>query len=218
MNATLSPRPRRKAPRDERRRQLIHAAMEAIAEKGMTGATTAEVTRRAGLSMGIVSLHFESKEGLLTETLRALAEEMRDVWADAYHDESLPPSERLRAIVRACFHPQICTPMKIAVWFAFFGEAPYRKIYRSIMDTFDTERSEAIEALCEQVKVEGGYDAVDPHALATAVESLADGLWLSLLLYPNWMTLDAAQSQVFDMLAAHFPDHFRPGMTACAAQ
>ncbi|MEM9140903.1 MAG: TetR family transcriptional regulator, partial [Pseudomonadota bacterium] len=70
MDAPVNPRPRRKASRDVRRRQLIQATMEAIAEKGMTGATTAEVTRRAGLSMGIVSLHFESKEGLLTETLR----------------------------------------------------------------------------------------------------------------------------------------------------
>lgn len=215
IETNIKQRPRRKAPPKVRRQQLIDAAMEVIAESGISGATTAAVTSRAGLSLGIVSLHFDGMKGLLTETLRFLAEEMRDVWADAYSDRAATPDDRLRAIVDAVFADGVCTPTKIAVWFAFFGEAKYRDVYREIIDDFDTEREGAIAELCEQVKRAGGYDAVDAKALATSIESLADGLWLSLLLYPNWMKPGEARDQVIAMIAAHFPQHFEAPARAC---
>lgn len=219
MDATTQPRPRRKESREVRRRQLIEAAMETIAEKGISGTTMADVTRRAGLSIGIVSLHFDNKEGLLTETLRFLATEMRDAWAGSYTDAALTPSAKLSAIIEAIFHPAICGPTKIAVWFAFFGEVQYRAIYRAMVDELDTERNEAFETLCQHVREEGGYDDVDPINLATSIESLSDGLWLSLLLYPDWISPEQAKRRVYNMLHAHFPEHFaREARTETAAR
>ncbi|NIA69354.1 TetR family transcriptional regulator [Pelagibius litoralis] len=199
---------RRTAPKEVRRQQLIEATMDSIAENGISGTTMATVTRRAGLSMGIVSLHFESKENLLTSTLRYLAEEHRAVWVAIQKDASLEPAEKLWAIIDANFHPRVCTPLKIAVWFAFFGEARYRDIYRSMVEDFDTERALAVEELCQFVKDEGGYEGVDPHALAQSIESLADGLWLNLLLYPKWISLEQSKAQIFDLLVTHFPRHY----------
>ena len=42
------------------------------------GTTIATVAREAGLSQGIINLHFQTKERLLTETLRYLADEYRN--------------------------------------------------------------------------------------------------------------------------------------------
>lgn len=208
MDVALETKPRRKAPPEVRRQQLIDAAMDTIAEKGITGATAANVTKQAGLSVGIVSLHFGGMKGLLTATLRHLAEEMRDAWADAYADATAPPADRLAAIIDAVFAPKVCTPTKIAVWFAFFGEAQYRQTYRELVDQFDTEREDALADLCAQIQREGGYDGIAPKALANTIECLADGLWLSLLLYSDWRAPDAAKAQIMDMVAAHFPHHF----------
>ena len=72
--ATVSPeKTRRTAPRETRRRQLIDATMKCIARKGMGSTTLGDVASEAGLSQGIVNLHFESKDNLLKETLAALA-------------------------------------------------------------------------------------------------------------------------------------------------
>ena len=49
--------------------------MKCIARKGMGSTTLADVATEAGLSQGIVNLHFESKDNLLSETLRYLAED-----------------------------------------------------------------------------------------------------------------------------------------------
>jgi TetR/AcrR family transcriptional repressor of bet genes len=199
---------RRTAPRSERMRQLTAAAMEVIAAKGLSGTTTAAVTARAGLSAGIVSLHFGSKEGLLVATLESLANEHRDKWLAAQADGGLAARERLWAVIDAHFDPAICTRTKIAVWFAFFGERHYRETYRDIVAQLDVERTAVVEAACGQIVAEGGYAGVDPALVAQSIENLADGLWLDLLLYPGRVTLDRARMQMRDMLAHYFPGHF----------
>jgi TetR/AcrR family transcriptional repressor of bet genes len=203
---------RRTAPRDERIRQLIGAAMAVIAAKGLTGTTTAAVTARAGLSAGIVSLHFGSKEGLLVATLESLANEHRDKWLAAQGDAGLRARERLWAVISAHFDPEICTRTKIAVWFAFFGEGRYRETYREIVAQLDMERTAAVETACREIIAEGGYARVDPALVALSIENLADGLWLDLLLYPGRATLERARAQMRTLLAAHFPAHFGDGV------
>ena len=58
---------KRTASREKRRQQLIDATVACIARKGMGSTTLGDVAKEAGLSQGIVNLHFESKENLLNE-------------------------------------------------------------------------------------------------------------------------------------------------------
>ena len=62
-------------PKAERRQQLIDATIRCIAQQGLSAITLQMVTREAGLSVGIANLHFQSKDNLLRETLRFVAEE-----------------------------------------------------------------------------------------------------------------------------------------------
>ncbi|MEL6236193.1 MAG: TetR family transcriptional regulator C-terminal domain-containing protein [Pseudomonadota bacterium] len=199
---------RRTAPSSERRRQLIEAATEVIAETGLSGIKTSDVARRAGLSVGLINHYFSSKDNLLAETLRHLGDELRARWVRIQQDDTLDTAEKLAAIVDGMFHPSVATPTKIAVWFAFFGDAGYRELYRDMAGDFDTERSAAIEALCHTLKTEGGYAGINAEALATTIEALADGLWLSTMLYPDWLLPREARRRVFELLATQFPRHF----------
>lgn len=202
--------PRRTAPKQQRRQELIAATMETIADRGLAGTTLAEVTRRAGLSLGLANHHFSSKENLLTETLRHLALELRAIWVVRQDDDRLSVAEKLRAIVEGMFDPAICTRTRIAVWFAFFGDAHYRGVYRAMVAEFDTERRDVIEALCAALARQDNRPDIDPQAMAQSVETLADGLWLSLLLYPTLQTPADAIDRIVDLLAMKFPRHFDP--------
>jgi AcrR family transcriptional regulator len=73
-------------PKEKRREQLIKATIKCVARSGLVGTTMADVTQQAGLSIGIVNLHFQSKEKLLIETLRYVAEEYRLTWKKALAD------------------------------------------------------------------------------------------------------------------------------------
>lgn len=201
-------RTRRTAPTAQRRKQLIEAAIAIIAENGLSGTTTGEVTRRAQLSMGLLHHHFNSKDGLFAAVLLHLADEMRAAWRPICEDRELPPETRLTAIIEALFHPDLCTRNKIAVWFAFFGDAGHRATYRETVESYDDERSRAIEALCAELAETTGCTHVDAHAVAQGVEAMADGLWLSMMLYPAWVGPEAARARVLEWLSGHFPSHF----------
>ena len=66
---------RRKATPGERREQLIRATLKCIARGGIIDTTLADVAREAGLSQGIVNLHFQTKANLLSETLGFLSDD-----------------------------------------------------------------------------------------------------------------------------------------------
>ena len=117
---------RRTASREQRRQQLIDATMKCIARKGLTGMTLSDVAKEAGLSQGIVHLHFESKENLLTETLLSLADEYRTQFDKALNRAGPAAADKLQAIMEHDLRPSILDRRKLAVWFAFWGEVKSR--------------------------------------------------------------------------------------------
>ncbi len=200
--------PGRTASREVRRRQLIEATIDSIAERGFSATTLATVTKGANLSHGIVNFHFNNKETLFVETLGFLAQEHYDHWHGAMKQAGPDPSKQLAAIIEVDFERAICSPKKLAVWFAFWGQANYRPVYLEIHDRYDKQRSAEIERLCGLIVDDGGYDGVDPVAAARSIEALIDGLWLNLLLYPKANRRVEARDDCFAYLAESFPKHF----------
>lgn len=203
-------RPRRTATKEERVQQLVWAAMETIAVHGLSGTTTAMLTETAGLSAGIINLHFGNKENLLVATLESLVMEHRAGWVVAANDDTLDPAQRLWSLMEAHFAPEICNPTKIAVWFAFFGEARHRETYLRISEGFDSERSDFMDGCCAAIIAEGGYPGLNSERVSQLIESTADGLWLDMLLYPHEIDPQLARDQMRSLLHAFFPKHFTP--------
>ncbi|MEM6375648.1 MAG: TetR family transcriptional regulator, partial [Pseudomonadota bacterium] len=81
--AEKKPRKERKENADRRRRQLLDAARRSILQFGLTKTTLATVSREAGLSQGVAVFYFESKGGLLRETLRDLYTTYERLWQNA---------------------------------------------------------------------------------------------------------------------------------------
>lgn len=199
---------RRTEPKEVRRSQLIDATINSIAKHGIGGTTMSTVTDIAGLSIGIVNFHFKSKQNLFEETLIYLAREHHEQWYRAYLDAGLSAPEKLLAIVDAHFDRKICSRKKLAVWFAFYGEARRREIYRHLIDQIDDERVSISTRLCREILDQGRYaNPLPPEQIARTLEALYDGLMLNLLMYPGYTTRDKARDQVHAYLATVFPDH-----------
>ncbi len=201
----------RTASREVRRQQLIEATIESISKYGISGTTMTTVTGFAGLSLGIVNFYFESKEKLLEETLRFLAEEHRALWRKTIITEKPTAAGKLLAIVDAEFHPKICSHKKLTVWTAFYGEAGYRKSYREIMSGIDTERWQTSTRLCREIIEQGRYDGMKAESIAETLEGLFDGFCLNILIYPGEFTREDARNRIRSYLATVFPAHFDAG-------
>ncbi|MDH3532014.1 MAG: TetR/AcrR family transcriptional regulator [Gammaproteobacteria bacterium] len=199
---------RRTAPRAARRQQLIDATMKCIARKGMSSTTLADVAKAAGLSQGIVNLHFDSKDNLLSETLRSLADEYRAQFDKTLERAGPHPAEQLQALMELDCRPSICDRQKLALWFAFWGEAKSQPAYRKICDESDQYYDDVIEGLCAALIADGGYTAVSAAAAANALTSMTNGLWLTCLISPQTWDRHEAMDAVMSYLRSVFPKHF----------
>lgn len=200
---------RRTAPPEQRRVQLIQATIRSIARHGLPDTTMATVSQEAGLSQGIVNLHFKSKENLLLETLKFVVDEYRSAWERALAEEHESPAEELAALVGVDFDANLCDRDKLAVWFAFWSESKSRPTYRRLCAERDRDYEEHIRELCAEIKAEGNYD-VDSDAVAWGLSSMGEGLWLDLLISPRRLSRDEARRLSMVHLANAFPKHFGP--------
>lgn len=200
---------RRTAPPEERREQLILATIRCVANHGLADTTIATVAQEAGLSQGIINLHFQSKEGLLTETLRYLADEYRTACQGAAAAGEASPAAGLAAMVELDFRRNICARDKLAVWFAFWGERKFRPTYRRICAERDKSYDGMVRVMCSRLCEQGDYPDVDPALVADGLSALTDGLWLDLLVRPESMSRELAKRISLSYLADAFPKHFR---------
>ena len=213
MALAEKPNPKRTAAREKRRMQLIDATMKCIAKKGMGSMTLSDVAGTAGLSQGIVNLHFKSKDNLLNETLRYLADEYRMQFDRALNRSGPAPADKLQALMELDLRPSICERRKVAVWFAFWGEVKSRPAYQRICGEFDSYYDKAVEDLCRELITEGNYENLDAEAMALALMSLTNGLWLSCLISPQTWDRDVAANSIQIFLGREFPNHFELART-----
>jgi len=198
---------RRTAPREERRVQLIKATIRSIAKNGLSVTTIAAVASEAGLSQGIINLHFQSKERLLEETLRHIVHEYRGVWYKAIENSGDSAAGKLAALAAVDFDKRICQRNKLAVWFAFWGESRSRLTYRKMCAESTREYKQCLTGLCEEIIRQGGYGVKAQH-IATGLLALNGGLWLDMLISPSEMPAYRAREISQSYLRGVFPRHF----------
>lgn len=198
----------RAAAKAERRQNLIEATITSIARYGLSGTTLARVTEIAGVSMGLVNFHFETKERLLEAVLTHLADDQRTFWHRRNQDASLSTADRLMAIIDSRFHGRVSDRRSLAIWFAFWGDASAREIYRRVVGGVDEEILEATVAILTLMVQEGGYTNLDPLETALAMEAMYDGLRLNMLLYPEEFNSLNSRARALDFVAAILPCHF----------
>jgi len=105
--------------------------MRVIAQHGLSGITLQRVAEAASITAGMVNFHFKSKEALLTATLEALVQEYAAELSGATA-LATDPAEILCIIVERHFSPPIVTHERLALWYAYWGEAQARHDYQQI--------------------------------------------------------------------------------------
>ncbi len=199
---------RRTAPKEERQQQLIQATIRSVASNGLSDTTMATVSREAGLSQGIINLHFQSKDRLLVETLRFLSEQYQSAWEKAVSKAGDAPADKLAAMVATDFKSPVCDRNKLAVWFAFWGESKSRPTYRKICALRDMAYRVEMMQVCEELVEKGGYQDIDASSVAAGLSAMTSGLWLDMLTNPRSMSQQRAQQICMFYLATTFPRHF----------
>jgi len=199
---------RRALPKEVRKEQLIQATIKCIAKHGLSGVTMARVTQEAGLSLGIASLHFESKEKLLLETLQSVTAEYAAGQTAILDSDDFPSTAaRIEAILAFDFNPTVTDKNKLAVWFGFLGEAKSRPTYQRACSRQDSASEARITALFQSALDEARDKHADAGLIAAGYIALVDGLWLNALVDPRRLPWKKAYRAARHYLATAFPQH-----------
>ena len=154
-------------PRDERRAQLLSAALEVFASNGYHGAAMDEIAEAAHVSKPVLYQHFPSKRdlylALLDSHLASLAELMKKALASTTDNR-----ERVRAVIRAYYE------------FIAADDQAHRLVFQSdllndsdVAARLETFNSGFSEAIAEVIASDTKLPMVEAQLLGRALAGMA---------------------------------------------
>lgn len=197
-----------------RKRKLIEAAAQCLAELGHAGTSVRAVAARANVSPGLVTHHFKGIDELIVATYAHVGDQVAAVLNQAIDDATGGPEAKLRAFIDASFKPPVLDRDLLAVWLSFWSlvrrDPGVRKVHKQVY----VDYRQRLEALIGAIAKERGFK-IDAHLAALALTAMLDGLWLELCLDPTtFATHDAiriAHAWVDDFVAGGFRGLARGG-------
>ncbi len=179
---------------------LCEVAVNVFAEKGYSGTTTTEITRKAGVARSLIHYYFGNKEELWKASIKRLASEFKSEFeASKKIHKDLNGVEMIKVVVRQLVH--------------FYAKYPaFPKIIAQEMSEH-TERSEWIlqtliyplfnmtgELFKKQRKI-GVIKRLDKHFQTSLILGMASGLFSSPNLIKTLYDVDPFNDEVIDRYA-----------------
>jgi AcrR family transcriptional regulator len=167
---------------EERREQILQAAMSCFGEKGYHAATMDDLVRASGLSKGSLYWHFRSKEEVflaLFDSFEALLYREWDVAADS----GAPARTVLRRECDFTIETLSANRLFLLAWSEFLNHP----IARERMAQIYTTTREKLGAIVEQGRRDGTFKPGPPgEQIAGAVVAAIEGLCVQWLVDPDF--------------------------------
>ncbi|HKR69346.1 MAG TPA: TetR/AcrR family transcriptional regulator [Streptosporangiaceae bacterium] len=168
---------------DQRRGQMLQAALEVISERGFAETRIADIAERIGLSPALVIYYFKTKENLLTEAIRYY----EDRWyADGKRrmDKLATAAERIEEFVAMNLLPDPEPDPESAwrLWLDFWAQAARNQDVANVRQEFDVRWRELVVSVVMAGQEAGEFAEIDPHPFSICVNALVDGLAIQIAL------------------------------------
>ncbi|UCI32073.1 TetR family transcriptional regulator C-terminal domain-containing protein [Mesorhizobium sp. B4-1-4] len=192
----------------DRRRSLVEAAVKVISKRGLTGVTISSIAAEAKCSYGVVSFHFQSKEGIIFAALDHTAAEY-EAYLTQLNASALGPADRIRRMIDTDFSRKAAGRDTIALWLAFWAEAVRVPLYHKRCAELREHYNRAVYAdITELAQLRGV--SINAAQLAISLNALISGLWIENLV----STMSMAEGQKIGheaclaFMRLHFPEDF----------
>jgi AcrR family transcriptional regulator len=168
---------------DQRRAQMLHAALEVISERGYADTRIADVAERAGVSPALVIYYFKTKDHLLTEAIRYYEEHWYEVGQRRMADMTTA-AERLEDIVAmSCLDEANPEPRgSWTLFLDFWAQAARNPEVASVRQKSDERWRTQIADLVMAGQAAGEFRQVDPEAFAISLSTMLDGFTIPIAL------------------------------------
>jgi AcrR family transcriptional regulator len=168
---------------DQRRGQMLRAAIEVIEERGFPETRIADVAARAGTSPALVIYYFKTKDQLLTEALRYA----EDTWYEAGKRRmaAIPSAAgRLEELVAmSCLPEADQAAGSWLLWLDLWAQSVRLPEVASVRQKFDERWRQTISSLVLAGQEAGEFGPVNAEDFALTVSALLDGLAIQIALH-----------------------------------
>jgi AcrR family transcriptional regulator len=168
---------------DQRRGQMLHAALDVISERGFADTRIADIAERIGISPALVIYYFKTKDQLLTEAIR----HYEDTWyaEGKLRMDALPTAaERLEEFVAMNLLPDSDPELESNwnLWLDFWAQAARNTNVAELRRKSDERWREVIVSLVHAGQDAGEFATIDPHPFSIFISALLDGLTVQIAL------------------------------------
>ena len=198
-----------RASRPRQRQRLIEACISALHVHGPSRTTVDKVVSIAEMSPGIVTFYFESKAAMLIAALQFLADEFEQQVLVPVTALATQPVAALETLVRLMLDPEIASPRKVSVWYAFWGEANSRQEYYDICGKKDAAFTATVQDLVARLVAEENNADLEPEAVALGLIGVLEILWQEIA-FQEEANIDraGAERRAMAYLRSIFPRRF----------
>lgn len=156
-----------------RRIQIMKCAIEVLAESGYSGASLAEIARRAGISKSVVLYYFSGKDDLLSSVVFDVYGRAGQAITEALSHEA-SPGEKIAAYVRTNLHFLEEHPADIRAVVEIVSNARGSDGTHSFVPQGEDPVLAHFEQLLREGQDGGEFREFDPHHLAIIIRSAID--------------------------------------------
>jgi AcrR family transcriptional regulator len=183
----------REDSRERTAQRLLAAARKLIAKRGLSATTLDDIAGEAGYTRGAFYSNFSSKGDLFIELLRR-DHEATSAQLHALRDDSLP-LEHIQRRIREIYSQMYRTNETFINWTEARMLAARDAKFQVKLDALLLERRAEAAELIEYLYARVGIaPPLAPTAVAMGVNSLFEGVTLTMLSSPGDMTSDDAES------------------------
>ena len=169
--------PRARSAHNRQRQRLIDACISALHIYGPSRTTVEKVVAIAKMSPGIVRFYFDSKAAMLVASLQFLSAEFEDQLLVPVAKLKSNPVAALELMVDLYLDPEIASPRKVSVWYAFWGEASSRQEYYDICGQKDEGFAALVRELIGRLIEDTSQSQLDPDGIALGLIGVLEMLW-----------------------------------------
>jgi TetR/AcrR family transcriptional regulator, transcriptional repressor of bet genes len=201
--------PRARNAHGRQRQRLIDACISALHIYGPSRTTVEKVVAIAKMSPGIVRFYFASKAAMLVASLQFLAAEFEEQLLMPVTRLKSRPVAALELMVDLYLDPEIASPRKVSVWYAFWGEASSRQEYYDICGQKDESFAALVRELIERLILETSQPQLDADGIALGLIGVLEMLWQDFA-FRTETDIDraAAKRRAMAYLRSIFPGQF----------
>lgn len=190
---------KRELQREERRGQILDAALTVFTQKGFHAANVSDVAALAGVSQGTIYWYFDSKEDLFrAATLSVFADFGKE--AQAHLEGCATATEKLRVLGQAMEGFIAGLGGLLVMFLGYWASVPSREEAGQFWVDILLEYNELVVEIVEQGIRDGEFKPVDAEALVWALMGAYDGLAAYTMLVPDMDVTRVSQVLVETLL------------------